>query len=213
MPRRDSTPVARVLGHPLTITVVGAVLAAVILPPLTRGWQDRQKELELKRDLVTQLAQSSTVAVRAGIPSTRPTRDAARREWLVQRSVSNAIIATYFPSLADCWFVYSDGITAFLEMRSASKAAARDHEPKGHEIKTKLAITRRTCHWDQGLPPTEARTLATLTQRVIPKLDGLTTAAVPGIASDPGTLILIGRDGIIRRIVAAEARGYAHGFL
>lgn len=213
MARLDSTSVARVLGHPLTITLVGAVLAAVILPPLTRGWQDRQKELDLKRDLVTQLAQSSTVAVRAGIPSTRPTRDEARRAWLVQRSVSNAIIATYFPSFADCWFTYSDAITAFLEMRSSAGKAPRDREPKGHEIKNKLERTRASCGWDQGLPPAEASTLATLKHRVIPKLDDLTTADVPGIASDLGTLILIGRDGIIRRIVAAEARGYAHGIL
>jgi hypothetical protein len=213
MAPRDSTPVARVLGHPLTIAFVSALLAAIVLPPLTRGWQDRQKELELKRDLVTQLAQSSTVAVRAGIPSTNPGRTAARREWLVQRSVSNAIVATYFPSLADCWFTYSDAITAFLEMRSAGNGAPRDHEPKGHEIKLKLEETQQSCHWKDGLPQAEAAALAFVQSKVMPRLDTLTTAEVPGIGSHLGTLLLIGRDGIIRRIVAAHARGYAHGIL
>ena len=68
-----------------------------MLPLLTRGWQDRQKELELKRGVVTQIAETSAVAVRRGIVGDSPGRAAARREWLVQRSISNAIIATYFP--------------------------------------------------------------------------------------------------------------------
>ena len=77
----------RLLAHPLIITLFSALLAAVVLPPLTRAWQDRQKELELKRDLVTQIAETSTRAVRRGIIGQQ---DEARREWLVERFVSNA---------------------------------------------------------------------------------------------------------------------------
>jgi hypothetical protein len=190
----------RVLAHPLVVTAVGAVLAALILPPLTRGWQDRQKELELKRDLVTRIAETSTAAVRQAIANPSSRAD-ARRQWLVDRSVSNAIIATYFPDLADCWFVYSDGITAFLELPGGGNA-------KKTEIDDKLEQTRSTCAWDEGLPPEEEGRLHELEGQVLPVASKSTV--------DPsrlGTLLLIGRDGIIRRIVEADARGYAHGIL
>src|SRR6185295_740582 len=58
---------ARVLAHPLTITFAGAVLAAIVLPLVTREWQDRQNELDLKRSLVERVAEASTTAVRKDI--------------------------------------------------------------------------------------------------------------------------------------------------
>lgn len=195
---------ARFLGHPLVITLAGGVIAALVLPLLTRGWQDRQRELELKRDLVTQIAEASTVAVRRGIVADSPGRSAARREWLVQRSITNAILATYFPDVADCWFTYSDAITSFLELHGAPRK-------KGREINSQLETTRRSCAWDEGLPPAETQRLQTLEKRL--SLTDVTAARVPAIVSDLGELLLIGKDGIIRRIVAADARGYADGLL
>jgi hypothetical protein len=171
-----------------------------VLPQLTRGWQDRQKELELKRDVVTQIAEASAVAVRREIANA-PGRDVALREWLVQRSISNAIIATYFPDLADCWFVYSDAITSFLQLRG------KHPESKAEEINRALETTRRSCAWDQGLPPAETARLRTLEKQL--PLTNVTPKRVPKILSGLGELLLIGKDGIIRRIVAANARGYA----
>jgi hypothetical protein len=170
-----------------------------VLPLLTRGWQDRQKELELKRDVVTQIAESSAVAVRRGVVANSP---AALREWLVQRSISNSIIATYFPALADCWFTYSDAITSFLQLRADLRA-------KGQEIDRQLKTTRRSCAWDEGLPQAETDRLQTLEMRL--SLTDVTEKRLTMVLSDLGELLLIGKDGIIRRIVAADARGYGHG--
>jgi hypothetical protein len=211
MAATEASRAARLLGHPLVITLFGAVLAALVLPPLTRSWQDRQKELELKRDLASQIAKASTVAVRRGIVAGAPGRKAARNEWLVQRSITNAIVATYFPNLADCWFVYSDSITSFLDLRAKPDKKGQEVESKkGREIESQLEETRDSCGWDEGLPPAETQRLQTLQER-LPPLANLKSSAVPGVVSDLGELLLIGKDGIIRRIIAEHARGYAHG--
>jgi len=198
--RAAAAKAGRTLAHPLVVTAFGAVLAALILPPLTRGWQDRQKELELKRDLVAQIAQTSTVAVRQGAADL-PSRPEALRQWLVDRSVTNAIIATYFPQLADCWFVYSDGITAFVERPGQIPA-------KNLEIQKKLNESHAACGWDRGLPDAEQTRMEQLKTEMLP----LTAASRPD-RSHLATLLLLGRDAIIRRIVEADARGYAHGIL
>jgi hypothetical protein len=113
------------------------------------------------------------------------------------------MIATYFPGLADCWFLYSDAITAFLEANGDAADA------KAGEISAQLDETRDSCSWDQELPPKETARLKTLESRLgLPDLTG-TRVRVNG--SELGELLLIGRDGIIRRIVSADARGYAHG--
>jgi Tfp pilus assembly protein FimT len=63
-------PLARfgsLLRHPLTISLIAAAFAALLVPQFTRQWQDRQKEQEIKQRLLDQISVASTTAVRQGI--------------------------------------------------------------------------------------------------------------------------------------------------
>ena len=51
---------SRLLTHPLVILVIGAVLSGLLIPSITRQWQERQKELELKTNLVTEIIELVT---------------------------------------------------------------------------------------------------------------------------------------------------------
>lgn len=48
-----------VLSHPLVTLIVGAVLTSLLIPTLTRQWQDHQKELEVKTALVTDINEAT----------------------------------------------------------------------------------------------------------------------------------------------------------
>ena len=88
-------------------------------------------------------------------------------------------------------------ITSFLHLPSTQHRK---------EIDTRLEQTRTTCEWDQGLPSEEGARLDELAAETLPTAGRRTLDK-----SKLGTLLLIGRDGIIRRIVEADARGYASG--
>jgi len=47
-----------VLAHPLIVLLVGAALTGILVPAFTRRWQNRQKELEIKAALVSDLSEA-----------------------------------------------------------------------------------------------------------------------------------------------------------
>lgn len=47
------------LQHPLLLLVVGALISSYIIPLYTKAWQDHQKELELKTDLVSEISDAT----------------------------------------------------------------------------------------------------------------------------------------------------------
>jgi hypothetical protein len=52
-----------VLSHPLLTLVVGAVLTSLLIPSLTRQWQDHQKELEVKTTMVTDINEATALVL------------------------------------------------------------------------------------------------------------------------------------------------------
>jgi hypothetical protein len=50
---------AEFLTHPLVVLLVGAVITGLLIPWLTHGWQNRQKELEIKTGLVSDISEST----------------------------------------------------------------------------------------------------------------------------------------------------------
>ena len=65
------------LAHPLVVLFVGALITGLLIPWLTRQWQDRQKELEVKTKLVSDMSDSSL--------------------RLIQRVVAVRILRTWLP--------------------------------------------------------------------------------------------------------------------
>src|SRR5438552_85306 len=53
--------------HPLVIAVLAAAFSALLIPQVTRQWQDRQREQDLKQSLLEEISTTSTTAVRQGI--------------------------------------------------------------------------------------------------------------------------------------------------
>jgi hypothetical protein len=49
-----------VLEHPLFILLVGAVVTSLVIPWITRGWQNRQRALEIKAGLLARLSDAVT---------------------------------------------------------------------------------------------------------------------------------------------------------
>jgi hypothetical protein len=217
----------RILAHPLTITFAGAILAAIILPLVTREWQDRQDELQLKRGLVERIAEASTTAVRDGITyieqelnvapeGTAVDIGATYRSWLVERAITRAVVATYFRSLDACWYGFSNAITSLLELAQTNKPSVNTGK-----ISDSLIQTDVDCGWSAKVTPAQATRLDDLREKLVHK--GVLHA--PGARganqipletfrrnfSDIGELLLIGKDGVIGQIVDARARGYYHG--
>ena len=44
-----------IISHDLFIRSVGAILTGIIIPLITRNWQNHQKELDLKTGLVAEM--------------------------------------------------------------------------------------------------------------------------------------------------------------
>lgn len=120
-----------VLRHPGTLLIAGALISSYLIPSFTRGWQDHQKELELKSALVTDITQSSTsmlLTVRFAHydePGDAGTlNNPGWRVWQIQSAVIASRLRAYFPhtSLADDWTGYRDEVDVFNNASTDQKA-------------------------------------------------------------------------------------------
>jgi hypothetical protein len=104
--------VVEVIGHPLTLLVVGAALTGLLLPWVTRTWQDQRKALEIKAALVERVSsavQGIATAVQFALvgaaSQTQEQFDAAYRAWQLEKSVLTALLGAYFrdPAVPSAW--------------------------------------------------------------------------------------------------------------
>jgi hypothetical protein len=102
---------ARLLGHPLLILLVGALISALVVPMLTRRWQDHQRALDVQTTLVSDMTESAerfAQAIRVDqpflqTPTTQPTfrealkdLNAAERAWSVRWAVIESRLGAYY---------------------------------------------------------------------------------------------------------------------
>jgi hypothetical protein len=92
------------LAHPLVLLVAGAVISSVVVPRLTSRWQNHQKALELKTDLVSEIAKAVTslvIAVQAAEVGSKSQSqeefDKAYRAWETDWAVIASKLRAYFP--------------------------------------------------------------------------------------------------------------------
>jgi hypothetical protein len=132
------------LASPLLVTVVGAVLASVVIPQLTRGWQNHQKILDVKTGLVADMSDSASSALSSGrfIASGlvgRATSDPfatqrafndAYQSWTTKSAVTGAQLAAYFPDsdLSDRWRAYGNLVADFLQVGVRGQPADRANQ-------------------------------------------------------------------------------------
>ena len=128
--RRRAHALARLLAHPLVVLSIGAVLSGLIVPTLTRRWQDHAQQLQIKTDLVTTMSEATTralVGLAPPVGSAADTRPQAYAQWSVDNAVIWSKLAAYFPSdpLVDAWSAFAKAMNGFYDLSRAPTAAAR----------------------------------------------------------------------------------------
>jgi hypothetical protein len=143
VPVKRLSSLAAAMRHPLvvggTIAFLSAVFASILVPAFTRSWQDRPRELALKRALVEQIATASTKAILTGkyygfAPGRSEAKLARRvsdytkasREWQVVSSVIGSQLTTYFgkTSLPYRWQAYEGAVTFYLALETRSEGSS-----------------------------------------------------------------------------------------
>ena len=122
----DVTSAGELLGylstHPLTVLFLTALVSGLLIPWITRRWNNHQKALEIKTGLVTDLSKSIMEMImaiqytRLGAPShTQEAFDKAYRKWEVESAVIGTKLEAYFPQndIPTEWTKFSNAITDF----------------------------------------------------------------------------------------------------
>jgi hypothetical protein len=113
------------LRHPLVILLFGALISGLLVPSITRGWQNHQKALEIKTQLVGELSKSIMEFImaiqfaRLGAESQRQADfDKAYLGWEVQSAVIGTKLQAYFPdtTIPEEWSAFSELVTEFYAL-------------------------------------------------------------------------------------------------
>jgi hypothetical protein len=132
------------LANPLLVTVVSAMLVYLVIPQLTRGWQNHQKILDVKTALVGDMSDSAGKAVMSGrfvasglIGKATPDPFATQRAfndayqtWTTTSAVIGSRLAAYFTDgdLSDRWRSYASVLADYLQIGVTGPAAQRSDE-------------------------------------------------------------------------------------
>jgi len=111
------------------VTLLGLALSAWLLPAMTRQWDDRQREHELKAALVAEMASATAralvdgEAIWSGRDSSPQQRAQIGDEWVRSALSIEARLRSYFSSsvVAD-WQVFAWAVDRFIEGRHVSLA-------------------------------------------------------------------------------------------
>ena len=112
------------LASPLLVAVVAALLGSLLIPSITRKWQNHQKALEIQTGLVSDMSQSVSSAVAnsrfiaAGLvarPSSQQAWNDLYRDWTTSGASIGARIRAYFgPTVANDWQAYTYALTDYV---------------------------------------------------------------------------------------------------
>jgi hypothetical protein len=226
---------AAFLRHPLVIAVLAAAFSALLIPQVTREWQDRQKEQDLKQSLLGEISTSSTSAVRSSISLAGGHLRAAggeqgedagdvyqqlRNDWLVRRASARARIAVYFPQLYACWYSFERATADFLSLAVPGDEASRRARVASLQryVNADFAEsyidpgTKDGCRPLQKLPPVVQARFAQLKDATRwPALESKDARGFGAAYAVLGEELIIGMERVIDTIVATPARGFSHG--
>jgi hypothetical protein len=133
---------AQWLGNPLVVTVVAAILGGFLIPHFTRSWQDHQKELEIKTDLVGQMGESVSEAVATGRfiaadlvppgPRQQEEWNAGYRDWTTaSASIGSGLQAYVGSELGSDWSSFANVVTNFFLLSADNDPRSRRLQVEG----------------------------------------------------------------------------------
>lgn len=130
------------------LLVLGAILTSFLIPLITRRWQNHQKELELKADLLRRASDAVTRIVTHGwftrLAGTTWGSDSDRveftwgyGEWLTDTKVLEAELQAYFQGdegIRRHWAKYCEMLRALHELTWREPALSEDDQRKKREL-------------------------------------------------------------------------------
>jgi hypothetical protein len=126
---------AQWFANPLVVTVVAALLGSLLIPYLTRSWQNHQKALEIKTDLVGQMSESVSDAVATGrfiaadlvqTGSPQQAWNDGYREWTTASASIGARLQAYVGSeIGADWRSFADVVENFFRLSANSDNRSR----------------------------------------------------------------------------------------
>jgi hypothetical protein len=204
-PRARASRFAEALRHPIVVgallALFSGVFASLLLPSMTRVWQDRPRELALKRDLVTRISREATEAADGAVRGQQINRkrraafyDRLVSSWRLESSVIASELATYFPDTAAMrkWRGYMGAMNVLLQ-----GVAYEGQQAAGDSI---LQDHFRTVRFDDEI-----------TERI--RRDFLRgDHHAEGPLTQANVLMVEERDQITADVVNSDAVGFSHGF-
>jgi hypothetical protein len=121
--------------NPLVLLFVGAGMSGILVPYFTRRWQDRQEELKLKQELVSDLSHAITKILRA-VESTEDKSKKieefkkARDDWFLKIPDIGSQIHTYFykskKNIRGFWENYKHVIEEYCDLTEQDNSNKRE---------------------------------------------------------------------------------------
>lgn len=116
--------VKEILSNPLLLLIVGGLVTGLLIPYITTQWQNHEKELEIKTNLVTKISEYATrmlmaiqfveVSQSQGINSslTNEEYDNEYRDWKINSDIMQSQINAYFPNIdaSNHWKKFSNAV-------------------------------------------------------------------------------------------------------
>ena len=132
------TQIAKALGHPLMLLIIGAIISSLIIPYYTRQWQDYQKELELKTDIAGEISKAiSNIIITARLvqnPGFTNQMDfgSASVNWEISKAFIGSKIQSYFPNpqIRQDWKNLSNALTEFVQLNAKISQKDTNYEDK-----------------------------------------------------------------------------------
>jgi hypothetical protein len=204
-PRGRASRLAEALRHPVVVgalvALLSGVFASMLIPSLTRVWQDRPRELALKRELVARISREATEAADGAVRGLQLARgrraaffDRLVSRWRLESSVVGSELATYFPNSEAMrrWRRYMGAMNSLLQgvafqgEQAAGDSILRDHfrAVRFGDAATE-GIRQDFVHGEHH---------------------------VEGPLTQVNVLMLEERDQITADVVASDAVGFSHGF-
>jgi len=153
--------------HPLVILLVGAVISGVLIPFFTRSWQNHQKSLDIKNDLVTEISKTVTtmmINVQYFLENMKKMSKEEEQKiqqkynndyknWSIAEEIISSRLEAYFPTqnIIQQWKEYTEIINNIYTLSTTDEKSKRPQ--KINEIKQYLnaqasETTINQINWD-----------------------------------------------------------------
>jgi hypothetical protein len=129
----DKEELLKGLRHPLVLLIVGAMISSYIIPYYTKAWQDHQKELELKTNLVSEVSDAvatlliKTQTTKAIMNTPYKEFYDAYQQWESANSIIGSKLEAYFSGsrLPTLWSNYSAVLGDFARLSISTDMCSR----------------------------------------------------------------------------------------